>query len=115
MDEAKMRPVDLARAAEVSRASVSDWLNGKTKTMGGEPLALAALALGVNAVWLATGRGRMRVVSEPYDPEVQAVAEAIQSLSPPDRAHLQAVADSFVKSAQLIPWKEGDPGRRKGD
>lgn len=53
----KVKGVDLARAVGVKPPSVSDWLSGKSKTMEGENLLRAAKHLGVNPVWLATGKG----------------------------------------------------------
>ena len=51
---------DLARAAAVSRASVTDWLNGQTKTIKGGNLLRVSEALGVSPKWLAEGVGPMR-------------------------------------------------------
>ena len=51
---------DLAKRVGVSRASVSDWLSGKTKALEGANLTKAAEALGVDAHWLATGEGTLR-------------------------------------------------------
>lgn len=61
MKEADVKPVDLARACGVRPPSVSDWINGKTKTLAGTNLIRAAALLNVNAEWLGTGRGPMRL------------------------------------------------------
>jgi phage repressor protein C with HTH and peptisase S24 domain len=55
---------ELARAAGVKAHSVSDWLSGRTKNLEGSNLLAAAKALGVNAEWLATGRGPMKAGSD---------------------------------------------------
>lgn len=47
----------LAKASGVSRATVTDWFNGKTKNIRGEHLPAAARYLNVNPLWLATGEG----------------------------------------------------------
>lgn len=47
----------LAGACQVSTASVSDWLSGKSKTMEGSNLVAAAEFLHVSPKWLATGVG----------------------------------------------------------
>lgn len=57
MSAARMGTGELARACGVSGPCVSDWRNGKTKTIDSRTLFLAAKALGVNAEWLATGGG----------------------------------------------------------
>lgn len=57
-----MTQVKLAKVCGVSQPSVNDWLSGKTKTVRGPGLLFAAAALGVNALWLGTGKGGMRPV-----------------------------------------------------
>lgn len=52
---------DLARACGVKPPSVSGWLSGKSKFLRGENLLLAAKALKVSQLWLATGRGPMEL------------------------------------------------------
>lgn len=66
LDESGMNRSALAEAARVSRASVTDWLNGETKALKAEPLVRAAHALRVSALWLATGEGPMRPSSGPF-------------------------------------------------
>jgi len=58
LKQAGMKPADLAVAIGVSRATVSQWVNGPTKKLEGEHLTRAARALGVDAHWLATGEQR---------------------------------------------------------
>lgn len=56
----KVTQAALARACGVRAPSVNDWLSGKTKTIEGENLLLAAEFLKVLPMWLATGKGPMR-------------------------------------------------------
>ncbi|MEE5088411.1 S24 family peptidase [Pseudomonas alliivorans] len=56
----KVSQAALARACGVTAPSVNDWVSGKTKTIEGQNLLLAADFLGVVPLWLATGKGRMR-------------------------------------------------------
>lgn len=51
---------DLARACDISPPSVSEWVNGPTKTLRGPNAVNAAACLGVNERWLSTGKGPMR-------------------------------------------------------
>ena len=51
---------DLAQHVGVSRASVSDWFTGATKTLEGSNLLKAAEYLNLNPDWLATGKGEAR-------------------------------------------------------
>ena len=50
---------EAARQIGVSREAVSQWENGKTKNINSSILHEAAQVYGVNAQWLATGRGAM--------------------------------------------------------
>ncbi|MES2488528.1 MAG: S24 family peptidase [Pseudomonadota bacterium] len=56
---ANIDQADLARLVKVKPPSVNDWLSGKTKSLKANTAIAAARALGVNADWLANGRGRM--------------------------------------------------------
>lgn len=53
----KITGLALAKACGVSQPSVSDWLNGSTKSIDGVNLIAAAEFLRVNPKWLATGLG----------------------------------------------------------
>ncbi|PMC18208.1 helix-turn-helix domain-containing protein [Oligella urethralis] len=58
MKLANVKQVDLAKAAGVSRASVNDWISGKSQNIRGENLVKVAKLLNVNSSWLATGHGK---------------------------------------------------------
>jgi len=64
----KVSQVALARACGIRAPSVNDWLSGKTKTIEGRNLLLAAEFLKVQPMWLATGKGPMRKDSPAEDP-----------------------------------------------
>jgi transcriptional regulator with XRE-family HTH domain len=49
----------LAAACKVKPPTSFNWGSGKTKSIKGEPLLLAAKTLGVTPEWLATGKGPM--------------------------------------------------------
>src|SRR5690606_12893565 len=53
----KITQAALARAVGVKQPTVNDWLSGKTQTIRGPILVRVAAFLGVEATWLATGRG----------------------------------------------------------
>lgn len=48
---------ELARRVKTTRGAVSFWFTGATRELTAENLVLAASALSVNPVWLATGKG----------------------------------------------------------
>ena len=72
----KVSQVALARACGIRAPSVNDWLSGKTKTIEGRNLLLAANFLKVLPMWLATGQGPMRA-GEESDGEVEGVGELL--------------------------------------
>jgi len=51
---------ELANAAGVKPPSVSDWLNGKTKSLKAAPAHKAASYLGVSIQWLTEGKGEKK-------------------------------------------------------
>lgn len=57
MQGAGINAASLAAAVGVSPSAVSQWLSASTKNMRPEHLFAAADVLGVEARWLATGRG----------------------------------------------------------
>ena len=52
---------NLAEIAGVKPPSVSDWKNGKTKTLKGRPSSRIANRWNLNPIWVAEGRGDMRL------------------------------------------------------
>ena len=54
--DAEMSKSELARVVGVTPSSVTQWESGETKSIEGENLAKIAVATGVDAVWLATGK-----------------------------------------------------------
>jgi phage repressor protein C with HTH and peptisase S24 domain len=65
----RMSPADVARAAEVTPAAVTQWLDGTTKSLRAETAAKLEHATGYLASWIVTGKGPKRsttnAVSEP--------------------------------------------------
>lgn len=65
-----MTPAELARAAEVTPASVTFWLDGSTKSLKAEKAALLEVATGYRASWIVTGKGPKRVAeASRHEPE----------------------------------------------
>jgi transcriptional regulator with XRE-family HTH domain len=60
MNQAGVRPVDLANHLKTSRPAISYLLNGQSKGMRPEHLTKAAKWLQVRVEWLATGEEPMR-------------------------------------------------------
>lgn len=60
MELAGKKPADLAIACHISRAAVSKWFQANSKNLKMEHLFAVADLCGVDARWLATGRGAPR-------------------------------------------------------
>jgi transcriptional regulator with XRE-family HTH domain len=106
---AKLSQPQLAERSGVSQQMISRLERGSSKGSAG--IVNLAIVCGVRPEWLSDGTEPMLSDPEPIA-EVMRLAWAIQSLPPNDRAHLQAVADAFAQSAQLIPWDEVTERRR---
>lgn len=59
LDAANMDQSELARLVNVSSVAVNGWCTGATKSIKGENLLKASSALGVDPLWLSTGKGEM--------------------------------------------------------
>lgn len=77
----------LAAACRVKPPTSFNWASGKTKNIKGEPLLLAAKALGVTPEWLATGLGPMTPDQGPTSATTQyAATEPTVTYLPEKRA-----------------------------
>lgn len=87
----KISQAALARACGIKPPSVNDWISGKTKTIEGQNLLLAAEFLGVAPKWLATGRGPIRkAASLAEGSNVEAALQPTRSFSYPEISWVQA-------------------------
>lgn len=83
VDERNCKLIDLANAAGVKPPSVSDWLNGTTKTLKSATALRAAQFLGVSVLWLTEGVGPMRRADSP---EIHKPARVLPLPDPPEIA-----------------------------
>ncbi|MFC4431438.1 LexA family transcriptional regulator [Cupriavidus respiraculi] len=67
LDETKAEQAALAKAAGVTKTTVSQWLSGQIKSMKLEYAAGIQDAFGYNAVWLVMGKGQKRVAVQKDD------------------------------------------------
>lgn len=76
LEASGLKQADLARACKVKPSSVSEWLNGSSKSMRGVSVLRAAELFSVNALWLATGEGPQRPALQPATPNTAAMARS---------------------------------------
>ncbi|BBT40911.1 LexA family protein [Pseudomonas putida] len=89
----KISQAALARACGIKPPSVNDWISGKTKTIEGQNLLLAAEFLGVLPKWLATGRGPIRKAAGLAEgSNVEVALQPTRSFSYPEISWVQAGA-----------------------
>lgn len=97
----KVSQADLARACGIKAPSVSDWISGKTKTLEGANLVNAAVRLGVNPQWLASGKGPMRSLGV-REPVTEFLGASQSAGRPPSKMDLALlVARAWIAAGQL--------------
>lgn len=96
----KIQAADLARAAKVKPPSVSAWMSGDTKNIGGKYLVKVAERLGVRPEWLAYGTGQMRA------PGITTAASSVPRPRP-DEADITLVSgciDDVNAALAMLGW-----------
>jgi phage repressor protein C with HTH and peptisase S24 domain len=105
-EEAGLSKSDLARSVGVSASAVTQWENGETRTLEGENLVRAAVALLVDPVWLATGKGDRQP-----RPIVLSAGESkggYRSLTPYGEVVVVPVFDARASMGPGVPINEHD-------
>lgn len=95
----------IADACGIAVPSVNGWVKGKTKTLKAETAIKAAQFLGVNAEWLAEGRGPM-LASEMANAvlltaEEHRLLHSFQQLGEKDRLRLVAEVEYKARLAEI--------------
>ena len=112
----KAKGTDLARAAGVATASVSDWKTGKSKSMDGPHLIAVAEFLGVRAKWLAEGVGPMKpdnyTIPRAEEPSVVAMPKRKQDKLTEELLSLFSQLDTASKQEVLSNLRGFVSGRR---
>lgn len=122
LKDAGKKRVDLARALNISEASVSTMCSGKTNPSA-QNIALICQKFGINEEWLKTGKGEMKAPltkqaeiaeitaqlfrKEETDPETYNFLVALnKTLLQLDETQMQAVLDMVRKLNAAISKKE---------
>ena len=102
LDDAGMKAADLARSTKLSRATISDWLSGKTQRVQATHLLIVSKALGVNYEWLLTGQGPMH-------------HDAASSALPPKHRALIGLFDGLTETQQEEVIRELEDTKQSND
>lgn len=111
---------ELARFVGVTSEAVSQWESGETEGLKPENLVQTAEFLATTERWLTFGRDARcdpqgRIGEAPYPAELLSLVQTIASMAPPERAHLQAVADALAGSTATWDGVERRRGGKEGE
>jgi hypothetical protein len=112
--ERRWSKAEIARQSGVTRAAVTDWLNGETEVLTVRVAQCLSSKSGYNANWLATGEGRMLVGAFPKAlPPVR--AWPFKRINPARIARLSSEELAYVegKLESLIEQVESDTAAKK--
>lgn len=134
----ELSQADIARACKVKSPSVTDWMNGNTKSMAPEPARLAAQLFGCDQNWLGQGIGvpnwhdTPNPAASPLPPSQPTITIALPVVLaalvdlPPARAvsvraqldqvmnHPEMHDDVLAELLQLLSMPAARPGKRTG-
>lgn len=115
---------ELAKIAGVRPASVSQWVNGPTKSLAIEPATKLAKRFELNAMWISKGTGPMRDLSDSSttDSNVEAAGKPRTILPVKIKGFAKLGEDGFYEEVECDGWVDSyspDPDayglRVKGD
>jgi transcriptional regulator with XRE-family HTH domain len=93
IDASGLTQAEIARRVGVERQTVGDWYHGRSINIRPEHLFALADTLGIEARWLATGKGpKLAIKHPPMD-----YAEALSRLSPEARRALLVLLDEAAR------------------
>lgn len=124
-EHAKISQPELARRLDVKQQAISYLENPKSAARGSKYTAAIARECGVNADWLASGRGSMldgiehtraeqlRATYDALSDEAKQVAIAWSNLSPDMQASTREILFMLATAEKRYPWLRR--GRPKGE
>jgi transcriptional regulator with XRE-family HTH domain len=106
LDETGISKAELARAAGLTDAAVTHWLNGDTRSIKGATAAQLETKVGFRAAWLASGKGPKLVApSEKGDmllPKEVQVIEALRHLTAEEQERFIAAVTEAARHNQAV-------------
>jgi transcriptional regulator with XRE-family HTH domain len=112
---------ELAKAAGVQQAAISQLETGATRSFRGTTLMSIAQSLNVSPEWLASGKGAMQAADTPLPPEAVQHAREWLKLAPEVRARVHDMviemnrtshADRKAVPDERVEEAYGRPGRQ---
>lgn len=83
LDSEGIKQAELARRLGITRATISEWMKGRSKSPRMETPFLIESRLGYSARWVATGEGDPK--PRKIDPTDSTIIEALIKLTDPDK------------------------------
>jgi len=82
-EQPTIKQIDIAKYCFISRGAVSDWVNGKTKTIAGENAFKVAKLFNVNPEWVQSGIGKKRNLDQEKEKSHKPIVNSKKSLGEP--------------------------------
>jgi hypothetical protein len=99
-----MTPARLARATDNKPPSINDWLNGRTKMLGGENATRVCTALRIRAEWLFFGIGPSGLDDRPAAPN-----RVIPVLQPSQLGAIDSFFSTYASGCGEVPEIPASP------
>lgn len=91
---------DIWKACGISSGAVTHWFNGSTQEITGANLTNTASVLGVNAEWLATGRGLRELSNVASAPDIRGFVPLISNVQ---AGEFSEVIDALSGDYEQVP------------
>lgn len=99
-----MSQTDLAERVGVTKGAVNNWVIGRARSIKTELITKVARELGVDPLWLATGKGDPTARANTEIPEELAlIVESLPHMRSEVRELAQAVLDTIARHALGVP------------
>ncbi len=103
MEKAGLNAQELSKRSAVTHTSISYWLSGRNKGMRADTAKKVADALGVSALWLATGEGEAQQTKSPEAEEAECVLIPVIGMNASAGYGVTPCWDDMQETGEKIP------------